>query len=53
MFEELASSIVKTAPWGLMWRVCIGAILSVTDLFTGEKWRGDKLKRRIYGVSFF
>ena len=34
MFEELAHAMVKTAPWGLMWRVFIGALLSLTDLTT-------------------
>ncbi|GMH61833.1 hypothetical protein TrLO_g9120 [Triparma laevis f. longispina] len=34
MVVVLGKGIVKTAPWGLMFRVIVGAILSVTDLGT-------------------
>ena len=34
MFVVLSSEVVKTAPWGLMWRVGIGAFLSLTDMGT-------------------
>ncbi len=31
---EIAKGIVRSAPWGLMWRVSIGAFLSTMDLVT-------------------
>ncbi|GMI11784.1 hypothetical protein TrVE_jg8632 [Triparma verrucosa] len=34
MMVELSKGIVKTAAWGLMWRVTLGAVLSVSDLAT-------------------
>ena len=34
MFVALASEVVTTAPWGLMWRVGIGALLSIVDIVT-------------------
>jgi hypothetical protein len=34
MILELSKGIVKTAAWGLMFRVVLGAVLSVTDLAT-------------------
>jgi len=30
----VAQEVMKTAPWGLMWRVCTGAYLSVLDIVT-------------------
>ena len=33
-FIVLARDVVKTAPWGLMWRVGIGALLSIVDITT-------------------
>ncbi|GMI16291.1 hypothetical protein TrLO_g11949 [Triparma laevis f. longispina] len=45
MMLVLSKGIVKTAAWGLMWRVTLGAVLSLGDLvtdliketFTGEE----------------
>jgi len=34
MLLEVAQEVMKTAPWGLMWRVCTGATLSVLDIVT-------------------
>ena len=34
MVLEVAQEVMNTAPWGLMWRVCTGASLSVLDIFT-------------------
>jgi len=34
MVLEVAQEVMKTAPWGLMWRVCTGAALSVLDIVT-------------------
>ncbi|GMH58858.1 hypothetical protein TrLO_g8001 [Triparma laevis f. longispina] len=34
MIVEISKGIVKTAPWGLMWRVALGAVLSLGDLVT-------------------
>jgi len=34
MLLEVAQEVMKTAPWGLMWRVCTGAALSVLDIVT-------------------
>jgi len=34
MMLEVAQEVMKTAPWGLMWRVCTGAALSVLDIVT-------------------
>lgn len=34
MYVVLASDVVKTAPWGLFWRVSFGATLSIIDLVT-------------------
>ena len=31
---EAAQEVMNTAPWGLMWRVCTGAFLSVLDIVT-------------------
>jgi len=31
---EVAQEVMNTAPWGLMWRVCTGATLSVLDIIT-------------------
>ena len=33
-FVELAHEIIRTAPWGLMWRVGLGSVLSVVDVIT-------------------
>jgi len=34
MLLEVAQEVMNTAPWGLMWRVCTGATLSVLDIIT-------------------
>ena len=34
MLLEMAQDVMNTAPWGLMWRVCTGAFLSVLDMVT-------------------
>jgi len=34
MMLEVAQEVMNTAPWGLMWRVCTGATLSVLDMVT-------------------
>jgi len=34
MMLTVAQEVMKTAPWGLMWRVCTGAFLSVLDIVT-------------------
>ena len=34
MMLEVAQEVMKTAPWGLMWRVCTGATLSALDIVT-------------------
>jgi len=34
MLLEVAQEVMKTAPWGLMWRVCTGAALSMLDIVT-------------------
>jgi len=34
MLLEVAQELMNTAPWGLMWRVCTGASLSVLDIVT-------------------
>jgi len=34
MLLEMAQEVMKSAPWGLMWRVCTGAFLSVLDIVT-------------------
>ena len=34
MFVELGKGVVKSAPWGLMFRVCFGALTSMVDLVT-------------------
>jgi len=34
MMLEVAQEVMNTAPWGLMWRVCTGAILSLLDIVT-------------------
>ena len=34
MLLEVAQEVMNTAPWGLMWRVCTGATLSVVDIVT-------------------
>jgi len=34
MLLEVAQEVMKTAPWGLMWRVCTGAALSLLDVIT-------------------
>ena len=33
-FVEMAQEVIRTAPWGLMWRVGLGAMLSVVDIIT-------------------
>ena len=43
----LASAVVTTAAWGLMWRVCIGAVLSIADIVTDilvitRFWKAEK-----------
>ncbi|GMH64810.1 hypothetical protein TL16_g04049 [Triparma laevis f. inornata] len=43
----ISKSIVKTAAWGLMWRVTVGAILSLSDLITDlivlrQYWEGGE-----------
>lgn len=44
----LGKGIVKTAAWGLMWRVILGTFLSMGDLITDilvlkEFWEGEYL----------
>jgi hypothetical protein len=34
MFVEIGKGVVKTAPWGLMFRVTFGAVTSIFDLLT-------------------
>jgi len=34
MLLEVAQEVMNSAPWGLMWRVCTGATLSVLDVVT-------------------
>ena len=34
MMLEVAHELLKTAPWGLAWRVCVGATLSTLDMAT-------------------
>ena len=34
LFQALGQGVVKTAPWGMMWRVTVGAALSTIDLVT-------------------
>ena len=34
MMLEVAQEVMNTAPWGLMWRVCTGATLSMLDIVT-------------------
>ena len=34
MLLEVAQEVMNTAPWGLMWRMCPGATLSVLDIVT-------------------
>jgi len=34
MMLTVAQDVMKTAPWGLMWRVCTGAFFSVLDIVT-------------------
>ena len=33
-FIEMAHEVIRTAPWGLMWRVGLGSVLSVVDIIT-------------------
>ncbi|GMI04520.1 hypothetical protein TrLO_g15472 [Triparma laevis f. longispina] len=49
---EIGKGIVKTSAWGLMWRVTVGAVLSLTDLATDllvlwQYWYRKKGVRRI------
>jgi hypothetical protein len=34
MFVEIGKGVVKTAPWGMLWRVTVGAVTSIFDLLT-------------------
>jgi hypothetical protein len=34
MFVEIGKGVVKGAPWGLLWRVTVGAVTSMFDLLT-------------------
>jgi hypothetical protein len=34
MFVEIGKGVVKTAPWGLLFRVTVGAVTSIFDLLT-------------------
>ena len=34
VFVEMAHEVIRTAAWGLMWRVGLGSILSVIDIVT-------------------
>jgi hypothetical protein len=34
MFVEIGKGVVKAAPWGMMFRVTVGAITSIFDLLT-------------------
>jgi hypothetical protein len=47
MFVEIGKGVVKAAPWGLLWRVTVGAVTSMFDLLTDVYvtymfWRGKK-----------
>jgi hypothetical protein len=47
MFVEIGKGVVKTAPWGLTFRVTVGAVTSIFDLLTDVYvtymfWRGKK-----------
>ena len=33
-FVEMAHEVIRTAPWGLMWRVGLGSVLSIIDIVT-------------------
>ena len=33
-FVEMAHEVIRTAPWGLMWRVGLGSVLSIVDIVT-------------------
>jgi len=54
MMLEVAQEVMKTAPWGLMWRVCTGATLGVLDIVTDivviVGYMGNE-KTRGYGYS--
>ena len=48
LFLALGQGVVNTAPWGMMWRVFIGALLSTIDLITDifityTFWKEDKI----------
>ena len=34
MFVMLTHEVIRTAPWGLMWRVSLGAALSAVEIVT-------------------
>ncbi|GMH69388.1 hypothetical protein TL16_g05146 [Triparma laevis f. inornata] len=56
MISLLARGIVKSAAWGLMWRVSFGAVLSVTDLATDlivlkQFWDGGEETRSYRDLS--
>jgi hypothetical protein len=34
MFVEIGKGVVKGAPWGMLWRVTVGAVTSIFDLLT-------------------
>jgi hypothetical protein len=47
-FMAISTGVVKAAAWGLLWRVSIGAMLSVADLATDVTvlvnfWRTDRM----------
>ncbi|GMH74229.1 hypothetical protein TrLO_g13860 [Triparma laevis f. longispina] len=47
MVVVISKSVVKTAAWGLMWRVTVGGVVSMTDLVTDlfvvwQYWEGGE-----------
>jgi hypothetical protein len=65
MILSISQEIMKTAPWGLMWRVCLGAGLSIFDMGTdinvimgywstpGQEWFGYALLAMVLTNLFF
>ena len=53
MMVELAKGVVKTAPWGLRWRVGLGALLSTVDLITDIVMIIDYFRIWIFPIDNF
>ncbi|GMH74562.1 hypothetical protein TL16_g06498 [Triparma laevis f. inornata] len=56
MSVVLGKGIVKTAAWGLMWRVSLGAVLSVSDLATdlvvlNQFWEGGEIMASFFNAQ--